>query len=86
MRRNRRYDRGAYKDRYAPDGVVSTGWRYVRKGGRIKAAGTWWHAPELEPLVGEFVHFSVYDYWMEKLMISRGAIGCRGLFCDAFPE
>lgn len=79
MRRN-----SLYKDRFASDGVISCGWRIVRIGGKIKVAGRYWHHAKMEPLVGELVHFQVYDYWMEKLLISRGAIGCRGYFCDAY--
>lgn len=72
-----------YKDRYCSDGVVSTGWRYVKRGGKIKVAGSYWHAPELETIVGEYIFFSVYDYWMEKLQISRGAAGCMRFYCYA---
>ena len=75
-----------YKDRFASDGVISCGWRIVRRGGRIKVAGVWWSSSKLDPLAGELVHFQVYDYWMEKLLISRGAVGCRGYFCDALPQ
>lgn len=83
-RRNRRNE--FYCDRFASDGVISNGWRIVRKGGRIKVAGQWWKSEHLEPIVGELVYFQVYDYWMEKLIVDRGASGCHGYFCDAFSE
>lgn len=72
-----------YKDRFAWDGIISTGWRIVRSGGRVKVAGRYWHAKELESIVGELVYFVVYDYWMEKLIISRGVVGCIKRYCDA---
>jgi hypothetical protein len=74
-----------YTDSYATDGVIANGWRTIRKGGKIKVDNTWWYAKELEDLVGELVYFSVYDYWMEKLQVQRGRIGCMSYYCDAKP-
>ena len=84
MRGNRRNP--LYKDWFAPDGMVASGWRIVRNGGRVKVAGSYWRSADLLPIVGELVHFQVYDYWMEKLEISRGLIGCWDFYCYAIPE
>ena len=75
-----------YKDSFAQDRVVSNGWRIVRKGGRIKAAGSWWHAKELESIIGELVFFQIYDYWMEKVEIYRGTFANTIFFCNAKPN
>jgi len=75
-----------YGDRRAPDGDFAHGWRWVRKGGRVKVAGLWYTAPKLGEIVGEYVKVSMNDYWRSEVIIERGAIGCVGFFCYAKPE
>jgi hypothetical protein len=75
-----------YNDRRCADGVFASGWRYVKKGGRVKVAGTWYADEKLKEIVGEFVHVQMGEYWMSHVQISRGAMGCMGWFCNAKTE
>ena len=70
-----------YQDRFASDGVIASGWRYVRKGGRVKIAGEWWSHPLLEGYVGSYMQVVINDYWMSSVSIYRGVIGCTEYFC-----
>ena len=47
----------------APDGIISEGWRAVRKGGRVKFAGLWWQSDKLIPYVGQDIWCHGQDYW-----------------------
>lgn len=75
-----------YRDRFASDGVISTGWRYVRKGGKVKIAGMWWQDPKLADMVGHYVQVVVGDYWMSHVDIFTGAIGCQQWYCTIRAE
>jgi hypothetical protein len=75
----RRYN--PYHDRFCADGVISSGWRYVRKGGRVKIAGQWWQDHMLEEIVGEYVKVCIQDYWMSAVTVERGVMGCTGYYC-----
>lgn len=72
-----------YKDRYCADGIISDGWRYVKKGGRVKIGGKYYHDPRLEEIVEEYVHVQINCYWMSEVIIFRGAIGCTRFYCLA---
>lgn len=74
-----------YADRRAPDGVIATGWRTVRKGGRVKFASCWYEADELKEIVGEYVWVDANDYWLQEVLIHRGRIGCLVFLCKAVP-
>lgn len=78
--------RNPYGDRKAPDGVIATGWRYVKKGGRVKIGGAYYADEKLVDIVGEYVHVAMNDYWQQDVVICRGAIGCMGFYCDAKAE
>jgi hypothetical protein len=75
-----------YRDRRAPDGLFANGWRYVRKGGRVKVAGAWYAHEKLKEIVGEYVMVFMGDYWMGEVQIHRGACGCHGWYCNAEAE
>ncbi len=72
-----------YSDRKAPDGVISHGWRYVRKRG-VKFGGSWYTSENLKKIpLGEYVEVSMYGYWMTEVSISRGVYGAMAWFCYA---
>lgn len=75
-----------YADRYCADGVISNGWRTVRKGGRVKFGAQWYINENLQHIVGEFVHVQMDDYWQIEVQILRGRIGCMKWFCNAKEE
>jgi hypothetical protein len=52
------------RDSRAFDGVFSEGYRLVRKGGRVKAAGVWFQSDLLLPYVGKSVFLANIDYWL----------------------
>lgn len=72
-----------YADRKCADGVFCDGWRKVKKGGKVKAAGVYYEHDSLKGIEGELVHVQMHGYWMEEVLISRGAIGCKGALCVA---
>lgn len=78
--------RNLYADTRALDGGLSTGWRRVKKGGRIKFAGTWFYAPELDGIKGTLVSVSMGEYWESFIVVQRGVIGCLGWLCRAYPK
>lgn len=59
------------KDHRAPDGLVYRGERWVRVGGRVKFAGTWWTHERLKELVGQIVECRVEDYWCSEITVWR---------------
>lgn len=75
--------RNPYGDRKAPDGVVATGWRYVKKGGVVKFGGTYYSDKRLLEIIGEYVHVAMNDYWQQDVIISCGVIGCCKWYCEA---
>lgn len=75
--------RNPYADRYCADKVISDGWRYVKEGGCVKIGGFWYESNNLKSIVGEYVHVQMGDYDQSYVLISRGAIGCMGWFCNA---
>ena len=64
------------KDVLAPDGIVYFGQRIVRKGGRVKYAGSWWQHDKLLPFVGLEVGVRSEDYWITSITI----------WCYAYPD
>jgi hypothetical protein len=77
--------KGPYADRYCADGVISSGWRVVRKAGRIKFGGAWYEADSLCGLTGELVLVQMGEYWGSYVLVFRGAVGCIGYHCRATP-
>lgn len=75
-----------YADRKCADGMLASGWRKVKKGGRVKFAGSWYSDPKLAEIVGELVNVAMGEYWCSFVYVSRGAIGCVGWFCNANSE
>ncbi len=72
-----------YADKKCSDGVISHGWRYVRKRG-VKFAGSWYTNENLKNIpLGEFVQVSMHGYWMTEVMIFRGTVGSTTWFCNA---
>lgn len=72
-----------YADRKSPDGIVSHGWRYVRKRG-VKFGGAWYTSDKLKEIsVGEYVNVGMSDYWRTEVDIQRGAYGALSWFCKA---
>ena len=82
----RSFSERLYADSRAPDGVFASGWRRVRKGGRVKAAGYWYQSDALKEIVGELIHVQIGDYWMGDILVSRGVVGCQDWFCNAEVE
>lgn len=78
--------RDPYRDHRCADGIFESGWRRVKSGGRIKAAGSWYVHDKLKEIVGELVHIHMGDYWMSYIIVERGAIGCCGWYCTANSE
>lgn len=77
-----RKNRG-YQDRFAADGIICSGWRYVRKGGIVLFGGSRYHHPKLKEIIGELVRVDMADYWQNDVYIYRGVIGCTGFYCEA---
>lgn len=75
-----------YADRKAPDGGFASGWRIVKKGGRIKCAGHWYANERLKELEGELVSVMMGEYWESWIVVSRGVVGCSSWFCNAGQE
>jgi|CXWL01.1.fsa_nt_gi hypothetical protein len=75
-----------YADRRALDGGLASGWRYVKKGGKVKFGGAYYTNPKLCKIVGEYVFITNVDYWGQDVEIHRGAFGCSGWFCKAVIE
>lgn len=75
-----------YADRFAPDGGIANEWRYVKAGGKVKFGGTYYYAPRLAEIVGEFVRVSMNCYWCTEVLIFRGAVGCTQWYCKATPQ
>lgn len=79
--------RRLYADRFAGDGVIASGWRYVKKGvkkgGRIKFGGAYYEHESLKPLAKEYVYVHMGDYWQGHVQVFRGAFGATGFFCNA---
>ena len=61
-------------DARAPDGLVASGWRWVRTPGRVKFAKAWWSADFLKALVGQQVKVDAGDYHYSEVSVfdSRG--------------
>lgn len=78
--------RRLYADRKAPDGGIASGWRFIKKGGRIKFGGSYFEHPTLIPLVGEYVYVHMGEYWASYVDVYRGAFGATGFFCKAVPK
>jgi len=72
-----------YADRKAPDGIVSSGWRTVKKGGRVKIGGAYYSSDLLAAIVGEYVQVFIAEYWMTSVRVHRGVSGCSDYYCDA---
>lgn len=67
----------------APDGFLIGGERAVRPGGVVLFQRGWWHAPELEDCVGEYVW--VHEEWTyggydERLVLKVAPPGYRSYF------
>jgi hypothetical protein len=73
----------AYSDRRAPDGIIATGWRKVKKDGKVKFGGSYYSSPELSDIAGELVQVVMGEYWQSYVQIYRGRIGCLQFFCNA---
>lgn len=52
------------KDELAPDGVIYYGDRFVRPGGKVKFAGSWWQNDKLIPYIGQYVEVRADGYWI----------------------
>jgi hypothetical protein len=59
-----KFFRGEWKDRMAPDGVVSLGKRKVRKNGVVSFAGYKFRHDKLIPFVGQHIFVEADDYWI----------------------
>lgn len=59
-------------DTKALDGLFAEGYREIRPGGWIKAAGYWWQSDQLIPFVGRRALVMMQDYWQQE--------------CSAHPE
>lgn len=57
-------------DMRAPDGLVATGERIVRKGGRVKFAKCWWTDERLKGMEGQIVIVSAEDYHYSEISIA----------------
>jgi hypothetical protein len=84
MRRS--FNERLYADHFCADGVISSGWRKVKKGGRIKFGGAWYANEKLRDIEGELVHIQMGEYWQSYVIVHRGVIGCMGWFCTADVE
>lgn len=80
------FNKRLYADRRCADGLFSSGWRKVKKGGRIKAAGNWYQNDRLKEIEGELVHVMMNCYWLSEIIVSRGVIGCSEWYCNAKNE
>ena len=56
------------RDHRAEDGHFDSGWRLVRAGGWIKAAGCWFQSDLLLPYVDTQVWVLVNDYWLSEIL------------------
>jgi hypothetical protein len=53
---------GYPRDAVCADGVMDYGWRKVRKGGVVKAYGSYWQDDRLIPFIGDYVVVNSTDY------------------------
>jgi len=54
----------------APDGVVSWGWRKVRKNGTVKFDNAFWQHESLIPYIGQYVIVSNDSgYWCTRVRV-----------------
>jgi len=61
------------KDQRAPeDGVLVSGWRKVRKGGRVKFDKEYWTHDDLKPFVDKNVWVCFCDYWGTFVRVYQG--------------
>lgn len=56
-------------DQYCPDRVICSGWRKVRKGGRVKFAASWWKHDKLKDYEGKYVYITPNEYWITAVDI-----------------
>ena len=56
-------------DKKAWDGLFYAGWRKVRAGGRIKAAGCWYQDDQLLPFISKKVYVRMNDYWQTEILV-----------------
>jgi len=61
-------------DSHAPDGMMASGWRLVRTGGRIKAFGGMFQHEDLIPFIGKRVFVDGSDYWRSEFSVWKS---CR---------
>lgn len=66
--------------------MICSGWRRVKKGGKVKFGGSYYKASQLESIVGQLVWVHMGDYWMSHVEIHRGVIGCSEWYCKANAE